>query len=139
MATGGLGTYPAHGEDARPDISLLCTLPVLQGRTLSAVGVLGEILPNDGAHMVHTMHRDGTRIARNFYRAKVDMPILAVTELAQEGTQGSEVRFHRNHGVVIDKESKKKQHFLRRRGVCFIKLYVPKSNNGTSGFTRPGV
>lgn len=98
----------------------------------------GEILPNDGAHMVRTMHRDGTQISRKFYRANVDMPILAVTELAQEGNHGSEVRFHRNHGVVIDKETKKRQHFLRRRGVYFIKLYVPKSNSGTSGFTRPG-
>ena len=101
----------------------------------------GEILPNAGAHMVRTMHRDGTQVSRKLYRANVDMPILAVTELAQEGNHGSEVRFHRNHGVVIDKETKKRQHFLRRRGVYFMKLYVPKSpksNNGTSGFTRPG-
>ena len=98
----------------------------------------GGSLPNDGAHLVHTVHRDGTRIARKFYRAEVDMPILAVTEMAQEGNHGSEIRFHKNHGVVIDKETQRKQHFVKRRGVYFIKLYVPKTNNGTSGFTRPG-
>ena len=106
--------------------------------TLSAAN--GEIMPNTGAHRVRTFHQDGTSVDRTFYQANVDMPILAVAELSQEGSRGSEVRFYKNHGTAIDNASGERQHFVKRSGVYLVKIYVRKheSNGSESGFIRPG-
>ena len=103
--------------------------------TLSAAN--GEVVPNDGAHCVDSMHRDGTKTSRVFYHANVDMPILAVSELTKEGEHGSEIRFRRKDGIMIDNATGRRQHFVKRKGVYFIKLYVRKSGGANSGFTRP--
>ena len=103
--------------------------------TLSAAN--GEVIPNDGAHSVETIHRDGTKISRIFYMANVDMPILAVTELTKEGSLGSEVRFRKRDGLMVDNATGRKQHFVKRKGVYFIKLYVPNDGEHPALFSRP--
>ena len=97
----------------------------------------GEIIPNIGAHRVYTRHRDGTLTSRVFYHADVDMPILSVTELTQEGESGTEVRFRKKDGLMVDNSTGRRQHFVRRKGVYLIKLYVSKTGSTNSGFTRP--
>ena len=97
----------------------------------------GEIIPNDGAHSVETVHRDGTTTSRIFYMANVDMPILSVTELTKEGSLGSEVRFRKRDGLMVDNATGRRHHFVKRKGVYFIKLYVPNDSEHHSGFSRP--
>ena len=99
----------------------------------------GEIIPNDGAHCVETMHGDGMKTSRVFYMANVDMPILAVAELTKEGTLGSEVRFRKKDGLMVDNATGHRQHFVKRKGVYFIKLYVPKDAEHPSVFSRPAM
>ena len=53
----------------------------------------GDALPNRGARAVTCYDRHGNKCERLFYDAPVEMPIVAVTELAKEGEAGSEVRF----------------------------------------------
>ena len=62
------------------------------------------------------------------------MPILAVTELTKEGELGSEVRFRIKDGVIIDHLTGHRLHFVKRKGVYFMRLYFRKSK---SGFTGP--
>ena len=82
------------------------------------------------------VHRDGTKTPRIFYDADVDMPIVAVAELTQEGEQGSDVRLRKRDGYVEDNVTGRRQYFIKRKGVYFMKLFVPKDIS--AGFTRPG-
>ena len=90
----------------------------------------GEVLPNRGARSVSCYDRSGFQKTRVFYEAPVEMPILAVTELAQEGDNGSEVRFRLSDGEIIDTSDGRKVPFVKRMGVYFMKIYFPKDVNG---------
>ena len=71
--------------------------------------------------------------------ANVDMPILAVTELTKDGTLGSELRFRKKDGLMADNATGHRQHFVKRKGVYFIKSYVPKDAEHPSVFNRPAM
>ena len=86
----------------------------------------GEVLPNKGARAVTCYDRAGFQKTRVFYEAPVEMPILAVTELAQEGDIGSEVRFRLSDGEILDTQSGRRVPFVKRMGVYFMKVYFPK-------------
>ena len=90
----------------------------------------GEVLPNRGARSVSCYDRSGFQKTRVFYEAPVEMPILAVTELAQEGDNGSEVRFRLSDGEIIDTSDGRKVPFVKRMGVYFMMIYFPKNVNG---------
>ena len=77
----------------------------------------GEVNPNIGTHRVYTRHRDGTLTSRIFYHADVDMPILSITELTQEGESETEIRFRKKDGLMVDNSTGRRQHFVRRREV----------------------
>ena len=100
----------------------------------------GEVLPNKGARAVTCYDRAGFKKTRVFYEAPVEMPILAVTELAQEGDIGSEVRFRLSDGEILDTQSGRKVPFVKRMGVYFMKVYFPKETNAppmnNQGFVR---
>ena len=90
-------------------------------------------MENNGAGEVVSYSGDGVMSKRVFYEAPVEMPILAVTELAQEGELGSEVRFRTKDGCIIDNLTGRRAHFVKRKGVYFMRLYFPKNE---SDFTR---
>ena len=97
----------------------------------------GDMLPNKGARQVTFMNPDGTKRKRIFYEADVDMPILSVAEISNEGAGGSEVRFRRKDGFIEDLYTGKKLPFVKRKGVYFVKLYMPKDDRESkSSFTR---
>ena len=100
----------------------------------------GEVLPNRGARSVKCYDRSGFQKTRVFYEAPVEMPILAVTEFAQEGDDGSEVRFRFADGEIIDTHDGRRVPFVKRMGVYFMKIYFPKdasaSVNNTERFVR---
>ena len=101
----------------------------------------GDALPNKGARRVVCTNPDGTQRSRTFYEADVDMPILSVGEISQEGTKGSEVRFRKKNGYIEDVMTGEKMPFIKRKGVYFIKLRIPKNGSvesrPSSGFPRP--
>ena len=83
-------------------------------------------MPNSGARRVVTFSKGGTRVERIFYEADVEMPILSVAELSDEGERGSEVRFRRRDGYIEDSHTGRKCFFVKLKGVFVVKLYVPK-------------
>ena len=105
---------------------------------ISLTAANGSALPNRGARAVTTMGKNGVSTTRRFYDADVEMPILSVAELSDEGSEGSDVRFRRRDGYVEDNKSGSREYFVKRRGVYFTKLYVPRINDRITGFARPG-
>ena len=100
----------------------------------------GDALPNRGARAVTCYDRNGNKCERLFYDAPVEMPSVAVTELAKEGKTGSEVCFKIQDGEIIDNFTGKRCHFVKRMGVYFMRIYFPKSTGGhnrSAGFGRP--
>ena len=82
------------------------------------------------------MAQNGTPVTRRFYDADVEMPILSVAELSLEGQQGSDVRFRRKDGYIEDLASGHRELSVKRKGVYFTKMYVPRPKS-SAGFTRP--
>ena len=74
-------------------------------------------------------------ITQTFEDADVDMPILAVTELATNGDLGSDVVFRRCDGAMVDVKTDATSKFIRQKGVYFMKIYVPKNK---PDFIQPG-
>ena len=66
------------------------------------------------------------------------MPIMAVVELAENGEEGSDLLFRKNDGAIVDVKSEAISKFIRRKGVYFMKIYVPKDKPSDMDFTRPG-
>ena len=93
-------------------------------------------MPNRGAREVVTMNKAGVPTTRRFYDADVEMPILSVAELSQEGEDGSDVRFRKKDGYTENNMTKRRDYFIKRKGVYFTKLYVDRPSS--LDFTRPG-
>jgi hypothetical protein len=133
MVDSGAGANVArkdHFPHSRPAVAPKISLTIANG----------DALPNSGARSVTCHDRHGNKCERLFYDAPVEMPIVAVTELAKEGEAGSEVRFRIQDGEIIDNLTGKRCQFVKRMGVYFMRIYFPKSNGGhnrSSGFGRP--
>ena len=89
----------------------------------------GETLPNQGARAVQCYDRNGSCRSRVFYEADVEMPILAVTELAREGELGTEVNLRHNGGEICDISTGRRSEVVKRMGVYFTRIYFPKSSH----------
>ena len=98
----------------------------------------GESLPHSGAHRATSYNKNGSSVARVYYDADVEMPILAVSELSKEGQCGSEVRLRQKDGYIRDLHTRIDQPVVKRRGVYFTKLFIRRPRNPESGFIRPG-
>ena len=99
----------------------------------------GNHMAHKGAMKVTTKSQEGIETTRVFYRAPVDMPILAVAMLTQEGRRGSTAGFKQRRGVLEDDETGARQHFVKRKGVYFMKLYSRRRVGvENQDFQRPG-
>ena len=87
---------------------------------------------------MNALSSKGNHIVQTFEDADVDMPIMAVVELAENGEEGSDLVFRKNDGAMVDVKSEATSKFIRRKGVYFMKIYVPKNRSSNMDFTRPG-
>ena len=79
-----------------------------------------------GCFKIEAYSAEGNRITQTFEDADVDMPIMAVTELSENGALGSDIVFRKTDGAMVDVESDKTSRFIRRKGVYFMKIYCPE-------------
>ena len=63
---------------------------------------------------------------RIFYDAPVETPILSVDGIAREGTMGSKTTLRLQNGYIENNKSQQRQHFVKRKGVYFMKLYTER-------------
>ena len=105
----------------------------------------GTPMENRGAMKVVTRSKEGIVRERVFYDAPVEMPILSVAELSLEGPDGSDTRFRKTNGFIEDNATGDRQHFVKRKGIYFMKIFTAKSSRNQpsdkipdAGFGRPG-
>ena len=98
----------------------------------------GEELKSRGCFRLDAFSSEGNPISQVFEDADVDMPIMAVGELSTNGDLGSNVLFRKNDGDLIDIKTNAVSKFVRRKGVYFMRIYVPRDNRQSPGFQRPG-
>jgi hypothetical protein len=78
---------------------------------------------------------------RIFYDAPVDMPIISIAGESQSGKNGSNTQFRRLDGYIEDNSTKERQHFVKRKGVYFMKMFIKRKPDkpDAAGFGRPGL
>ena len=119
MVDSGAGANVAKKEDLPHSVKV-------KAPSISLTIANGTVMPNNGARSVDCYDKSGKKTTRVFYEAPVEMPILAVTEIAKEGDLGSEVRFRCQDGEIIDSLSGQSTEFVKRMGVYFMRIYFPK-------------
>ena len=98
----------------------------------------GKELKSRGCFQLDVLSAEGNVISQTFEDADVDMPIMSVTELAANGESGSDIVFRKNDGAIVDVKSDATSHFVRRKGVYFMKIFTHKNKVNSLGFIRPG-
>ena len=88
---------------------------------------------------VTTTSQEGIIRERIFYDAPVDMPIISIAEVSQEGSDGSSTQFRKLDGFIEDNATHEKQHFVKRKGVYFMNIFVRKKKANEMDFGRPGL
>ena len=86
----------------------------------------GAKLPNSGAVRMFTKSKERIETSRIFYEAPVEMPILAAAELTKEGPVGSTSGLRQRDGYVENDLRRTSQHFVKQKGVYFMKLYTKR-------------
>ena len=95
----------------------------------------GEELKSRGCFKLEVLSSKGNKFTHTFENADVDMPIMAVTELALNGELGSDVVFRKHNRAVMDMQTQAPSKFVRWTGVYFMNIFSPK--NHLSVFKRP--
>ena len=121
------------------------TSPLIPSRVRLSTATAEEVRSR-GVFKVKCMTVEGNAIEQEFEDIDVDMPILAVTSLASNGDNGSQVIFRKHDGEIIDISNNRSSNFVKRRGVYFIKLFIKRDKPSKSilkkkkpDFTRPGI
>ena len=94
-------------------------------------------MENQGAAII-TKSRDGIVTERVFYDAPLEMPIILVAGIAQEGTMGSTTALRLKDGSTENNQSHQLQHFVKHR--CVLHEIVNEARNDPSAelaFARP--
>ena len=92
----------------------------------------GGLLPNRGEAEITCFTPDGQQRRTVFQDAAVGMPILSINKIAEEDNL---VAFHKKGGYIWHIPSNTYTKLVKRLGVYFVQLRVPKKL--TEGFGRP--
>ena len=114
------------------------TLTHLEPSTVRMATASGEELKSRGCFRLEAKSAEGNSIVQTFEDADVDMPIMSVVDLSDNGELGSDVIFQKTGGAILDVHAEKTSKFVKRKGVYFMKLFVPKNKVEHTGFARPG-
>ena len=107
------------------------SVPLIKLSTASA-----EIIDGGGNFTIHALTAEGHANATTFVDAKVDMPIISVAKVVEDGGR---IIFNKKGGTIIA-PSGETSRFIKRRGVYFLKLMVQRTVAlpANAGFVRPG-
>ena len=136
----GAGRPCANKKKHFPEV----TTPSAPSKVKLSTATSEEVLSR-GVFKVQFVTAEGNVIEQEFEDTDVDMPILSVTSLSDNGSEGSQVNFRNDGGEVVDLSNNRSSNVVKRRGVYFIKLFMKKVKSGQCsfrpkdlGFTRPG-
>ena len=92
-----------------------------------------------GQFTVFAKTHEGHSTNATFIDADVEMPILSVAQVCKGGPMGSDACFRKRDGFIQDNATGQKTRFIKRKGVYFMRLLVPKDQSAANtGFARPG-
>ena len=114
------------------------TVTHLRPSSVKMATASGEELKSRGCFQITALSAEGNEVTQTFEDADVDMPIMSVGEISANGDKGSNVLFGEHDGHLIDIKTSATSKFYRRRGVYFMKLYVPRNKSADPDFVRPG-
>ena len=114
------------------------TVTHLEPSSVRMATASGEELKSHGCFKLSALSTEGNAVVQTFEDADVDMPIMSVGEISSNGELGSNVLFGEHDGHIIDIQTSATSRFHRRRGVYFMKLFVPRNKSADPDFTRPG-
>ena len=90
----------------------------------------GTELPSRGNFHLPALSAEGHDLSQTFEDTDVEMPICAVTELSNcGGNAGSQVIFKYDKGEIVKLSDAGSSSFAERKGVYFVKLFVPRNTN----------
>ena len=102
----------------------------------------GTELPSRGNFTLPAISAEGHDLSMTFEDTDVEMPICAVSSLSDcGGTDGSQVIFDYDKGEIVKVSNDATSAFVKRKGVYFIKLFIPRNNKNAEAspsFTRLG-
>ena len=103
----------------------------------------GENIESQGHFAVSAITDEGHRTQVDVVDADVDMPILSGAMICEGGAAGCGLTFNQDGGDITDFKTGKNSHFIKRDGVYFIRLRVPRDSGNECkavhpGFVRPG-
>ena len=102
----------------------------------------GTELPSKGNFFLPAISSEGHDLSQTFEDTNVEMPICAVSALSTcGGDPGSRVMFKYDKGEIVKVSDDGSSSFIKKKGVYFIKLFVPKNGQTVVPepvFTRPG-
>ena len=101
----------------------------------------GQSMKTNGTFVVQGQTTEGYKTSTRFVDADVDMPILAVSDIASSGERGCDVKFDEKGGSIIDNATQTSARFHKERGVYFLRIFVRASTVRAEPptFARPGV
>ena len=79
----------------------------------------GEEMVSSTKFTIQGRTAEGRARTTTFVDAKVDMPILAVSDLSKEGKFGSNIGFDTHGGAITDKITNAKSSFIKVNGVFY--------------------
>ena len=102
----------------------------------------GTELPSKGNFLLPAISSEGHDLSHVFEDTSVEMPICAVSALSNcGGDPGSRVIFEYDKGKIVKVSDDGSSSFIKKKGVYFVKLFVPKGNQTVTPepvFSRPG-
>ena len=135
----GAGMSSANRKKHFPGAALIPRGPNEDPITLSTAS--GQVLEVNGTFTVPGFTKERQRFDTRFTDADVDMPILAGSEIASGGKNGREIVITQTGGLIRDLDTLEQSQVVKRRGVYFIKLKIPKQfteGASSTGFGRQG-
>ena len=88
-----------------------------------------ELLSRGNVHLP-ALSAEGRDLSQTFEDTDVEMPICAVTELSScGGISRPQVIFEYDNGEIVKLSDAGCSSFVHRKGVYFVKLFVPRNNN----------
>ena len=136
LVDSGCGTHIADAAKHFPGATVVESEGQRRGQVF--INASNGEIANEGQITVHMLTNEGRKKPTCFQNAKVGLPILSVKVLCDE----SDVSFTKKGGTITDRDSGEVTAFVKRCGVYFAKMWVPRSvcPNGDSepGFARPG-
>ena len=134
----GAGLSSANRARHFPGAELIQPDPNEEPVTLSTAS--GQILTVKGTFKVEGYSSEQQQFSTKFTDSKVDMPILAGSAITLGGTAGREIIITKRGGIIKDLATGETSHIVRRRGVYFMKLKIPKKYTEArpTGVTRQG-